>query len=104
MAAYKSPPHSTTGETPNRLMLRREVTTPLQLLVPIVPEVANRLAWVDTLHENFEEAYESVQANIGKAQRPQKQSHNKLIKEIDFKISQKYGYLMRDHLGVCHAN
>ena len=44
MAAYRSTPHSTTGETPNRLMLGREVATPLQLLAPIVPEEANRPA------------------------------------------------------------
>ena len=89
MAAYRSTPHSTTGETPNRLMLGREVATPLQLLAPIVPEVANRPAWVETLHENFEEAYVSVQANIGKAQRQQKQSHDKRIKEMNFEIGQK---------------
>ena len=53
MAAYRSTPHSTTGEIPNRFVLGREVATPLQLLAPIVPEVANRAAWVETLHENF---------------------------------------------------
>ena len=89
MAAYRSTPHSTTGETPKRLMLGRELATPLQLLAPIVPEVANRPAWVETLYENFEEACVSVQANIGKAQRQQKQSHDKRIKEMNFEIGQK---------------
>ena len=56
MAAYRSTPHTITNETPNRLMLGREVTTLLQLLTPLPPDARKRTPWVEALHENFQEA------------------------------------------------
>jgi polyhydroxyalkanoate synthesis regulator phasin len=89
MAAYRSTSHTTTGETPNRLMLGREVTTPLQLLAPVPPNTENRHAWVETLHENFAEAHVRVQEQIGRAQRSQKQCHDKRQKKFEFVEGQK---------------
>jgi transposase InsO family protein len=42
MMAYRSTPHSTTDETPNKLMLGREVTTPLTLLAPPPPDAEKK--------------------------------------------------------------
>ena len=42
MAAYRSSAHSTTDESPNRLILEREVVTPLTLLAPAAPNTGPR--------------------------------------------------------------
>jgi transposase InsO family protein len=85
MAAYRSTPHTTTGETPNRLMLGREVTTPLQLLTPPPPDVANRAPWVETLHQNFQESYRQVQEHYTKEQRRQKATYDRRQLGYNFK-------------------
>ena len=89
LAAYRSTPHSTTGETPNRLMLGREVNTPLRLLAPVAPDDTDRNAWVEQLHENFAEAHVRVQEHIGKAQRLQKTGHDRFQKGYSFVEGQR---------------
>ena len=83
MAAYRSTPHTTTDETPNRLMLGREATTTLQLLTPPPPDAKERTPWVDALHENFQEAQQRVLAHFGKEQRLQKASYDRRIKHLE---------------------
>ncbi len=83
MAAYRSTPHTTTDETPNRLMLGRETTTPLQLLTPPPPDMIRRTPWVEVLHENFQEAQKRVLAHFGKEQRLQKASYDRRLKYIE---------------------
>jgi transposase InsO family protein len=89
MAAYRSTPHSTTGETPNRLMLGREVTTPLRLLAPAAPDEEKKQPWIESLHENFAEAHSRVQDQIEKSQRIQKQSYDSRAKFRSYEIGQK---------------
>ena len=83
MAAYRSISHTTTDETPNRLMLGREVTTPLQLLTPPPPDAKERTPWVEALHENFQEAQQRVLAHFGKEQRLQKASYDRRLKHLE---------------------
>lgn len=45
--AYNSSVHSVTGETPNKLMLCRELRVPLTLLAPPAPGQRKEEAWVD---------------------------------------------------------
>jgi hypothetical protein len=80
LSAYRSTPHATTGETPNRLMLGRETTVPLTLLAPPVPNLPARPPWIESLHENFAAAHMRVQEHIGKAQRVQKSYYDKRVK------------------------
>ncbi len=89
MMAYRSTPHTTTGETPNRLMLGREATTPLRLLAPVTPDAEVRHPWVDDLHENFAEAHVRVQEQVGRAQRSQKQSHDRRQRNYVFNEGDK---------------
>ena len=60
LAAYRSSVHRVTGETPNRLMLRGEVYTPLTVLARPTPGQANVNQWVQQLHENFRDTHELV--------------------------------------------
>jgi transposase InsO family protein len=85
MAAYRSTPHSTTGETPNRLMLGREVTTPLQLLAPPPPDESPRPAWAENLHRKFQETHQQVLEHFGQAQRTQKKTHDRRQLGFEFK-------------------
>ena len=68
MAAYRSSVHATTGETPNRLMLGREVNTPISLLAPPAPDTVQRTDWVESLHEKFRDTHERVVEVTGRQQ------------------------------------
>jgi hypothetical protein len=60
LAAYRSSVHRVTGETPNRLMLGREVRTPLSLLVPWPQGTPTSTDWTTGLKQRFEEAHQSA--------------------------------------------
>jgi hypothetical protein len=60
MASYRSSVHSTTKETPNRLMLGREVATPATLLSGPVNEIEEQVEWVNNLRRKFEETHRIV--------------------------------------------
>ena len=49
-----------TQETPNRLMLGREVVTPITLLAPPAPGVEAETDWVQSLHKKFRDTHELV--------------------------------------------
>lgn len=89
LASLRSTPSATTGETPNRLMLGREVVTPLTLLAPPVPNLLPRHPWVEDLHEQFASAHSRVQEAIGRAQRVQKKYYDKKVKEEQFVEGQR---------------
>ncbi len=93
MSAYRSTCHTTTGETPNRLMLGREVTTPLQLLTPPPPDVSGRLPWIETLHDNFQQAHANVQQHYGGEQRVQKNYHDHRQLGYTFEEGEKVWFL-----------
>jgi hypothetical protein len=64
--AYNSSVHSVTGETPNKLMLCRELRVPLTLLAPPAPGQRKEVAWVDrqrtVLRETFAKVAERTKA------------------------------------------
>ena len=60
LVAYRSSVHRVTEETPNRLMLGREVGTPLSLLACPAPGIEARVPWVDNLHRRFSETHRLV--------------------------------------------
>jgi hypothetical protein len=80
MSAYRSSVHSTTNETPNRLMLGREVSTPATLLAPAPPNNPLKNAWVDSLHRRFQEAYKAVLETTRQAHRVQKAVYDRRAK------------------------
>ena len=84
MASYRSSVHSTTGETPNRLMLGREVATPLTLLAPPPPTTQPKADWVAELHRRFGEAYSTVLEATRQAHRGQKAVYDKRAKVFSF--------------------
>lgn len=84
MAAYRSSTHSTTEETPNRLMLGREVTTPVTLLAPRAPTEDSHLPWIETLHQRFRDTYETVLKTTLRSHRTQKAVFDRKAKLYQF--------------------
>ena len=66
MMAYRSAQHETTGCTPNRLMLGREVTTPLDLIYepPLAVKSIPSNMWAWELQERMEHAHKIVRQNV----------------------------------------
>ena len=71
LSAYRSSVHSGTGETPNRLMLGREVATPITLLAGS-PNEEQTVPWVVDLRHKFEDTYRLVVETTRAAQRSTK--------------------------------
>ena len=78
MMAYRSAEHETTGQTPNFLMLGREVATPLDIMYEMPNSVkqipANMWAW--EMKEKMENAHNLVRANSQAEMRRQKTYHD----------------------------
>ena len=79
LMAYRSSEHETTGMTPNKLMLGREVCTPLDLIfdMPRTEKQVPTNQWVWELQERMVDAHEMVRQNIGTAMHRQKKIHDK---------------------------
>ena len=84
MAAYRSSVHSVTGETPNRLMMGREVETPLTLLAPPPTTTNNDIPWVEALEDRFRDTYATVLATTKNQLRTAKAYHDRRQKGINF--------------------
>ena len=69
MSAIRSTVNSTTGFTPNKLMLGREVCTPLQLMLPLGQRRnVNVLQYVQELQRGMEEAHRSARKSLKQGQ------------------------------------
>ncbi|KAK3102810.1 hypothetical protein FSP39_014067 [Pinctada imbricata] len=81
MMAYRSVRHETTGFTPNRLMLGRETSTPLDLQYEM-PQSIKRCpqnAWVWDLQDKMEEAHRIVRRYAGSQMVRQKRYHDQKL-------------------------
>ena len=83
MAAYRSYVHSVTGETPNRLMIGREVETPLALLAPPPTTTSNDIPWVETLEDRFRDTYATALATAKNQLRTAKVYHDRRQKGLN---------------------
>ncbi|CAG2218208.1 unnamed protein product [Mytilus edulis] len=87
MMAYRSAQHETTGCTPNRMMLGREVATPVDLMYDVpdylkkIPQ--NRWAW--ELQERMEEAHHFVRKHVGQEMVRQKKYYDKQLNWCKFR-------------------
>ena len=81
MMAYRSAIHETTGCTPNRLMLGREVSTPLDLIYepPQIAKTVPRNTWVWELQDRMEEAHRIVQQHSDCEILRQKKFHDRQL-------------------------
>jgi hypothetical protein len=101
LAAYRSSVHSVTRMTPNRLMLGREVATPLIMLLPRPPGSPDLQPYCQQLHERFEDAHRmAVEAIKSQHKRTQLYLDSK-SKMYSFKIGDRvWLYDPKPHKGV----
>src|SRR5664279_6610599 len=87
LAAYRASPHSSTGYTPNRLFLGREVCMPLDLIMNVREEKEETLKTDDFLQqmkERAEESYEVAREHLRIAAERRKKTYDIRIKKSDF--------------------
>ena len=91
MMAHRSAEHETTGCTPNRLMLGREVTTPLDLIYepPVASKSVPRHYWTCELQDRIEEAHGIVQEHVEVEILRQKNYHDQKLSWEQFSKGEK---------------
>ncbi|CAG2241485.1 unnamed protein product [Mytilus edulis] len=87
MMAYRASEHETTGQTPNSLMLGRELSTPLDIMYEMPPSVkdipAHKWAW--ELKEKLEHSHSFVRGKIKGQMRRQKHYHDLKLSYQNFR-------------------
>ena len=86
MSSYRSSVHRVTGETPNRLMLGREVVTPITLLAPPPPGAEEPNEWVSDMHRRFSETYTKVVEATRASHRSDAHHVDRHNKGLSFKV------------------
>lgn len=87
MMAYRSSVHESTGETPNMLMLGREIEVPLDVMTeptPDTPPLATEYALA--LQQRLAGAHEVARRHLGKAAEWQKRNYNKRVSSKPFRV------------------
>ena len=78
MMAYRATPHETTGLTPNDLMLGRQVSMPVDIMIglPPGPEPEDEVVYVSNLRDRLQEAYAHARENLGVGAERQKRYYD----------------------------
>ena len=84
LSLYRSSVHSVTGETPNRLMLGREVRTPVTLLAPLPPGQDYETERGRDFHEKFGDMHQLVTEVTKQKHRAEASRHDRRCKQLTF--------------------
>ena len=88
--AYRSTVHNSTGQTPNRMMLGRELPMPSHLLVatPEQEEVSSltKPSFVTDLENKIQEAHEQAREHLNKCHLHQKKQYDRNAKTNEWKV------------------
>ena len=88
-SAYRSTPQESTGETPNMMMLGREVRLPIELTMPSFPVEEEVIGdFTEKLRENFQEAHKRAEQVTGKSARKQKKMYDRHTTETGLQENQ----------------
>ena len=89
LAAYRMPPHSLTGISPNMAMMGREVLLPPSLIVqPPKEPVAVTTFFAAEFRQNMRNAHASVRSATSRAAKTQKNYFDKHVKGPPFALNQ----------------
>jgi len=89
LAVYRMTVHSTTGVTPNRAMLGREVLFPASLVVAPPEENIPQSAYVQDFQENLRQAHQQVRQAMGSSAKAEKTYFDRRVKRYSFFVGQK---------------
>ena len=70
MMAYRATPHESTRLTPNEMMLGRDISMPLDVLIGLAPEMETKdeTEYVEDLRIRLENAYATARENLGESE------------------------------------
>ena len=87
MMAYRSSIHESTGETPNMLMLGREIEVPLDVITePPVDSPPLTTEYALALQQRLSGAHETARRHLSKAAGRQKRNYDKRVSSKPFRI------------------
>ena len=89
LAVYRMTVHLTTGVTPNRAMLGREVLLPALLIVAPPEENIPQSGYVQDFQENLRQAHQQVRQAMGSLAVAEKTYFDRRVKSYSFFLSQK---------------
>ena len=88
-AAYRAAPHESTKETPNMMVMGREVSLPIDLMAPPLPqdeEVENETEYVEALRARLRQIHNVARKHMTQAMRSQKRHYDRNAKDIRYKV------------------
>ena len=79
LTAYRATPQDTTGQTPNMLMLGREITLPVDLIAGMLPgeTTPTQTEYATELREHMEEVFREVRQRSGREMSRQKKLYDR---------------------------
>ena len=89
LAAYRMTVHSTTGVTPNRAMLGREVLLPASLIVAPPEENVPQSRFVQDFQDNLRQAHQQVRQAMGSSAVAENPYFDRRVKRYSFFVGQK---------------
>ena len=94
MMAYRSTPHRSTGLTPNKLMLGREIELPIDLAfgTPQDEEEVTPADYAVLLGESIQRAHELARASLKKSTERQKRDYDMKAEKSGFKVGAEVYY------------
>jgi hypothetical protein len=84
--AYRSTPHTSTGFTPNRLMLAHEVHLPQEVMLGLLSADQNKIQYLEKLRSSMKKYEEMARENLKSASIGQKRLHDLRVYERSYDI------------------
>ena len=87
MMAYRSSVHESTGETPNMLMLGREIEVPLDVITELAPDTLPLTTeYAVALQQRLASAHEAARRHLGKATERQKRNYDNRVSNKPYRV------------------
>lgn len=108
LMAYRSSAHASTGQTPNMMMLGRNITLPLEAVIPRPEKSDDQDAptieeYIETLQDNLGKSHTLARTHLKRNVEYQKRHYDLKAKKREFKIGQPvWLYDASRKVGVCH--
>jgi len=86
LAAYRSSPHESTGFTPNRLFLGREVSMPLDVLLKLPADERSPNEFVQSMQEKTADVYHLAREHLKVSAERRKAFYDIKAKDVQFQV------------------
>ena len=99
MMAYRATPHEITGLTHNDLMLGRQTSMPVDIMIrsPAGPKSEDEVVYVSNLKARLQDAYEHARENLGAGAERQKRYYDLGTMDEQYKVGDLVWLLNESH-------